>query len=408
MSLLLLAKLAWRNLWRNYRRTLIMLMAIILGVWAMILMNALMRGMVDGVLDSGLKYLPGHAQLHHPAYREDPGVAHSLGALSAPLQEALADRDIRGWSARVKVPAMISSERDSRGVVLLGVDPVQEVSIGFAVTDVVQGRFLESAADPSVVVGEAMLKRLETRLGRRIVLSSQTVENEVGERGFRIAGVYRASLPSLEETVVYAGREVVQGMLGMGGAVSEVAILGPDYRRLEPWFGRVAAAVDEGMVLEGWRELDGYLALTLSVQDGASIVLIVVIFLALSFGLVNTMAMAVFERVREMGLLQALGMPPRAMLYQVLLEALFLLLLGLLAGNLLGWLSLQPLLSGIDLSALAEAAEMSGMGATLYPNLRGVDMLRATLIVIFLGLAASLIPAWRAARLDPVKSMNEY
>ena len=180
MSLLLLAKLAWRNLWRNYRRTLIMLAAIILGVWAMILMNALMRGMVDGVLDSGLKYLPGHAQLHHPAYREDPGVAHSLGALSAPLQEALTDRDIRGWSARVKVPAMISSERDSRGVVLLGVDPVQEVSIGFAVADVVQGRFLESAADPSVVVGEAMLKRLETRLGRRIVLSSQTVENEVG------------------------------------------------------------------------------------------------------------------------------------------------------------------------------------------------------------------------------------
>ena len=161
-------------------------------------------------------------------------------------------------------------------------------------------------------------------------------------------------------------------------------------------------------MLEDWRELDGYLALTLSVQDGASIVLIVVIFLALSFGLVNTMAMAVFERVREMGLLQALGMPPRAMLYQVLLEALFLLLLGLLAGNLLGWLSLQPLLSGIDLSALAEAADMHGMGATLYPNLRGVDMLRATLIVIFLGLAASLIPAWRAARLDPVKSMNEY
>ena len=405
----MLATLAWRNLWRNDRRTLIMLAAIAFGVWAMIFMNALVRGMVDGVLEDGIKYLPGHAQLHHPAYRDDPSVVHRIGELSAPLRAALAGEGISGWSARVKVPAVITSERDSRSVVLLGVDPAQELRIGFDRADLVQGRFLEAADDRGVVVGAAMLERLETRLGHRVVLSSQTVDNQVGERGFRIVGVFRAGLKSLEESRVYVGREMAQAMLGMGGSVTELAILGGDYRDLSPWFEELAgAAGQQSLALESWRELDAFLSLNLDIQDGVSLVWIVVVFLALSFGLVNTIAMAVFERVRELGLMQALGMPPRHILAQILLEALYLLSLGLAAGNLLAWLSIQPLRSGIDLSAVAEGLEMAGMSTVLYPNLRLTDMLLATLVVILLGLAASLLPAWRAVRLDPIRALNEH
>jgi ABC-type lipoprotein release transport system permease subunit len=406
-SFTVVVTLAWRNLWRNYRRTLIMLAAIVLGVWAMIFMTAIMRGMVDGIVTSGIKYLPGHAQIHHPAYRDDPSVELQVGVLTPELQTALNSSDIVGWSARVRVPAMISSERDSRGVMLLGVDPAQELSVSFDMKDLVEGRFLDSAGDRGVVVGEKMLERLETKVGRRIVLMSQTPDNEVGDRGFRIVGVYRADLESQEEMFVYAGRDIVQKMVGIPG-VSEIAIQGPDYRNLSPWFEQLQAAVGEQQELKSWQELDGYMALVLTMQDSIGLVLTLIIFVVLSFGLVNTMAMAVFERVREIGLMLALGMRPVTILQQILVEAFYLLVLGLLLGNTLAWFSLQPLLDGIDLSFLAEGMEMYSINSVLYPSLKPVDMIQASVLVIILGVLASLLPAWRAARLNPIQALNEH
>ncbi len=84
----IILRFAWRNLWRNYRRTLIMLAAIIVGAWAMIFMTALMRGMVDDMVKDGIRALPGHVQIHHPAYRDDPTISNVMAPPSDKLLSA--------------------------------------------------------------------------------------------------------------------------------------------------------------------------------------------------------------------------------------------------------------------------------------------------------------------------------
>jgi ABC-type lipoprotein release transport system permease subunit len=143
----------------------------------------------------------------------------------------------------------------------------------------------------------------------------------------------------------------------------------------------------------------------MGVMDGFVLVWIIVIFLALSFGLVNTLMMAVFERVREIGLIQALGMRPTAILYQVLMESLLLLLLGLLIGNLLAIASILPLKEGIDISVVAQGMEMMGAGSVLYPALTLHDLVLANSVVIVLGLLTSLLPAWRASQYKPAEAI---
>jgi ABC-type lipoprotein release transport system permease subunit len=145
----------------------------------------------------------------------------------------------------------------------------------------------------------------------------------------------------------------------------------------------------------------------LRVQDGMILIFVGVIFAVLSFGLVNTIVMAVFERMREFGLMQALGMRPITIMYQVLMESFLMLALGLFFGNLLAVLTIRPLESGIDLSGVAEGLEMFGMGTTLYPSLRIADMVATSALVIVLGLLASLLPAWRAARFDPIEALGK-
>lgn len=400
--------LAWRNLWRNYRRTVIMLMAIVLGVWAMIFMNALMRGMIDDMVRTVVKSLPGHAQIHAAAYRDDPSVVNSMAPPNTAIETALAQGEIVGWSSRLRVPAVVASERDSRGLVLLGIDPLVEASLGFNPEDIVKGRFLSGADDRGLVLGARMVERLETRLGKRVVVMSQDPNNEIADRGFRVVGIYKARMPQMEEQFAYVGRDSLQEMLGLGSAVSEVAILSSGYRDLSPWYQALQKTVGTELELRPWTELDPYLGIMLGYQDGMILVFGLVIFSVLSFGLVNTIVMAVFERVREFGLMQALGMRPQTIVYQVLMEAFLLLALGLLAGNLLALATILPLESGIDISSVGdEALELAGMSATLYPKLVIEDMLASSILVIVLGLLASALPAWRAARIDPVEALGK-
>ncbi|MFC1719577.1 ABC transporter permease [Pseudomonadota bacterium] len=400
-----MTRMAWRNLWRNHRRTLIMLLAIAVGVWAMIFMTALMRGMVDQMIEDGIDSLPGLVQIHNPDYPDDPSVENSLPEPGPKLLKALQSSEVTGWTGRVRVPAMISSERDSRGVTLLGVDPAGEVALGFDPDSIVAGRFLTGRNDTGLVIGRKLLEHLETDLGKRVVVMSQDPENNVADRGFRIVGIYKAKLPAQEETYIYAGLNTVQSLLKIDGMVSEIAITGHDYRDVSGLYRLIKDSAGENADVQTWTELDSYLGLMLGVMDGFVLVWVLVIFLALSFGLVNTLMMAVFERVREFGLMQALGMKPSAIRYQVLLESLMLLALGLLAGNLLALASILPIRDGIDLSVVAEGMEMMGVSSILYPALTLKDVILANAVVIVLGVLTSLLPAWRASQYSPVEAI---
>ena len=132
-----------------------------------------------------------------------------------------------------------------------------------------------------------------------------------------------------------------------------------------------------------------------------------IIFAAMGIGLTNTMLMSVFERTREIGLFQALGMRPRFIVGQVLIETLMLLLIGVVIGNLAGWLTTNVLLAdGIDLSAFAQGTEQFNMASTMYLTLRPSDLMQINIIVIALGLLASLYPAVKAARYVPVEAIT--
>ena len=398
--------LSWRNLWRNYRRTLIMLAAISVGVWAMIFMTALMRGMVDDMLHQGIRNLPGHIQIHHPDFRDDPSVVNSIASPSGDLLAALNHSGTEQWTGRVKVPAIISSERESRGVNLLGVEPVAENIITGISNQIIEGRFLNAVDDEGIIIGAKLAQRLETRLGKRVVIMSQDPDNNIADRGFRIVGIYKAKLPGLEEINVYAARSTLQKLLKLDDQISEIVIIDEDFRDVETLYQNIKQATPDTLEVRAWYELDPYLSSMLNMMDGFVLVWIIIIFLALSFGLVNTLMMAVFERTREIGLIQALGMRPGMIVYQILLESLLLLLIGLSIGNLIAVLTIIPLESGMDVSVVAEGMAMMGASSILYPNLTVDDMITANVVVIILGTLTSILPAWRAAKLNPVQAIN--
>jgi len=406
-SFAIISMLAWRNLWRNHRRTIVMVSAITIGVWAMIFMTALMRGMVNDMVRDGIRALPGHVQVHHPEFRNDPSIMDLIPTSDSALTEAFSQAGLQGWSSRVRVPAIISSERESRGVTLIGVDPERERSLDAIGSEIAEGRNLEDVNDGGVIIGRKLADKLDTELGKRIVLMSQDPDNEIADRGYRVVGLFEANLEQVEEAFVFAGKSTLQKMLGIENQVSEIAVMAADYRDLEGLTEQVAALAGGDVEVLPWQELNSYLGSMLKVMDGFVLVWMIVIFLALSFGLVNTLVMAVFERIREIGLMLALGMRPSGILGQIIVESALLLVIGLILGNALAWASVVPLKDGIDISAVAQGMEMFGASSILYPEQTLQDTITANVVVLVLGFFASLSPAWRASRYEPIEAITK-
>lgn len=404
-TLTLLATLAWRNLWRHTRRTLVILFALALGVWSMVALAALVRGSLEQQLETNIRNLVGHIQLHAPGYRDDPVIEHRFPPPGPALRDVLDAPPVAAWAARVRVPAVVSSERESAGVTLVGIDPVRERGLSFIPEAVTQGRYLESADEPGLLLGRRLAERLETELGRRVVLTSQDVHHRIADRGFRVVGLFEAQPRAMEEGFVFIGIATAQHMLGLGDAVSEVALRAANRDRLEGVLGRLRDAAPE-LDVQPWTVLEPLLTLTAQITNVFLVIWYAIVFVAMSFGLVNTLLMAVFERTREFGLFQALGMPPRQILGQVLAESLILLALALVLGNAAAWATIAALAGGIDLSAVAEGMELIGVAPVIYPAWSATDLVAANTLVFGLGLLASLYPAWRAARYVPIEALT--
>jgi len=402
-------QLAWRNIWRNPRRTAIILTAVVIGVWSMVLLGSLMRGIAVGMINNGISTLTGHIQIHHKGYRNDPAIENRIidpkvveNALKKALPEGAA------WTSRVRVHAVASNARHSNGVTLVGIDPSSEARVSFIGTAVSQGRYLNPDDSNGIVIGEALMKKFDTRPGHKLVLMSQDPHGEIASRAFRIVGIFKAEMEATEKQFIFVMRQASQKMLGLGDDISEISILLPGKPdNLEVYHRLKTALPSEEFEVNTWRELLPFQTAYLKILDGFMWIWYLVVFVAMGFGIVNTTLMAVFERMREFGLLKALGMKPWWILREVLTESFFLLVTGIIIGNILAFICIFVMArSGIDLSALAAGAEYAGMTRVIYPVIALKDILMSNLVVLFLGILVSAYPAVKAARFTPVEALT--
>ena len=401
-------QLAWRNIWRNKRRTAIILTAVVIGIWSMILLGSLMRGMAVGMIKNGIATLTGHLQIHHKGYHNDPAIENSISTPGV-VEKALRKEMPKGalWSSRVRVNAVAGNARHSSGVTLVGIDPASEAKVSFIGSAMSGGRYLDPHEKNGIIVGEALLEKFETKLGRKLVLMSQDTNREIASRAFRIVGTFRAEMEATEKQYVFVNRTASQKMLKLKDSLSEIAILFPGKPDNPDAYNALRSALPSRQFeVHTWRELLPFQMAYLKILDGFMWIWYLVVFVAMGFGIVNTTLMAVFERMREFGLLKALGMKPWWILREVLTESFLLLITGMAIGNLLGFVCIYALSgSGIDLSALAAGAEYAGMTRIIYPAIELKDVFMSNFIVLVLGILVSAYPAVKAARFTPVEAL---
>ncbi len=400
--------IAWRNIWRNHRRTFVILTAIVIGVWSMISLGALMRGIENGMVRNGISTLTGHIQIHRPGYRNDPTIENSMADLTQ-IRRVLKKQlpaDAK-WTTRIRVSAIVSNARHSSGVTLVGIDPPEEAGVSFIGSAPMSGRYLHSGDRFGILIGKALADKFQTGLGRKLIVMSQDARGEIASEAFQIVGVFNAEMKHTEKNYVFITLPAARELLTVENVVSEVAIVLNSERQAEDALDALKTDLP-GQEVEvlSWKEMLPLLRTYLTLYDEFIAIWHLVVFIAMGFGIVNTTLMAVFERMREFGLLKSLGMKPRHIVAEVVMESFLLLLVGTALGNILSYICVWAISkNGIDLTAFAAGMENFGIARIIFPRLIAEDIILANVIVFVLGLVVSLYPAVKAARFTPVQAL---
>jgi ABC-type lipoprotein release transport system permease subunit len=397
----LILQLSLRNILRHKRRNLMLLAAIVVAVSFVTASNTLIRGFQANMKDAAISNLTGHIKIHQPGYRDDPTIAKSF-ELADDFQPDVPAEQLLGWAPRIRVPAVIMSERETRGIQLVGVDPEAE-RISFLGSAAIAGATLRNIHDGGVLIGAELARQLETKVGRRLVINTQGADGLARERGFRIVGTYDTESTALEKVYVFAGLATIQQLLDSSG-VTEVSVR----LQQEPRSWNIKDRLIDffiGLEVLDWRELNPQAAVMDMAADTAVFIWFALMMSALIFGLMNTLITSVMERVKEFGLLRAVGMRNSLVVCQVVVESTVIMAIGVALGVLLGYLVFLSLEDGLDLSAFAEGMQGFG-GSILLPVLVPGDVILVAVLSLSLGLIASLYPAWRAVKVPPLNAMQ--
>ena len=403
--------LSWRNLFRNKRRTALVIAMITSGLAGVLFLSTIARGFSSRAVNSAVESFLGHIQIHAPAYLDDPVAVHSVAA-DEWAEIVRQTGDSARVSARVRVPAVVMSEYETRGAALMGIDPGEERETTFYGSMKVDGAGLNGPDGEGILIGRKLASELQTGLGKRVVVSATDRNNKVVERGFVIVGIFNIDPESREAGFMFIGRDSAQRMLGLDRNISELALTlssaGASYDSAAVEKSAAALRILHPDVdIQPWFKIEPLSHVIRTVQDGIIRFMFTVVIGSIGFGLVNSLLMSVHERRRELAMLLALGMSPLSIVLQIIVETAMTLVVGAVLGNLISYSLYTWVRPGIDLGNFAAGVSKFGVGKMIYPQLVPADWSSANIIMSLVVLLSCLYPAYRAVSYVPVEALRK-
>lgn len=406
--------LSWRNIWRSPARSGVLIAAVALGVWAALSLSGFMTGIMKSYVRSAIENAVGHLQIHAPQFTEAYELKHYLPDVAKVEARVEALPQLSAYSTRTVTNGMASSSKGARGVMIKGVDPNQEAAVSAIDDKLADGKFFPNERGNGVLIGADLADKLNLKVRSKLVLTFQDLDREITAAAFRVVGIFDTGDASFDGGTVFVEREDLNRLLMPQQDTSwqqrrlahEVAILLEDAGEVEAIDASLADALPN-LDVKTYREVSPDLELYESQIQNVSLIYLVIILLALVFGIINTMLMAVLERIKEIGMLMAIGMNKLKVFTMIVLEAVMLGLVSAPIGLLLGYLTIQYLGEhGIDLSAYSAGLADYGIAQIIYFEIEPNVYWQMAVGVFVTSVLASIYPALKAIRLKPVEALQ--
>ncbi len=405
--------LAWRNLWRHKRRTLITASSIAFGVLLAVTFTGAGDYFYTRMIDAGANMGMGHITIAAPDYNRAPSSQKRIQDADK-LQAMMTDLpEVKSVVGRLQGQAMFASARKSIGGTFIAIDPAQEdANNNLFIQALSEGEMLTSTAGKGIVMGVDLARKLQLTLGKKVVYTTTDVNGDIVSAIARVSGLFRTGVSEVDGGMALLPMQSVQKVLGYkADEVSFIAVSLRDQRASHAVRDSLQSQPEfQHVDVLNWQQTQPDLAGMIAVDKGANRISQLLIALLIAAGILNTMLMSVLERMREFGVMMALGMSPRHLFSLVMLESFWLAVIGLIIGVIITipWY-LYMAETGLDLTS-AYGDDFS-FGGVLLDTVFKIRLFKESIIGILVGLFSLALlsgayPAWRAGRIPPVESLK--
>ena len=402
---MLILKMAWRNIGRNRRRTVVTVGAMALGLYAMVVWFGMLQGLLDDMEETVVEVELGDLQIHAPTYLDDPSLYTDIEDVDA-LLSRLEAAGFRA-SARLVGAGLAAAHDSAAGASLRGVDVQANARVSVISSRLAAGAWLDDADPAGVVVGRRLARALDLAVGDELIVLSQTTDGAIANDLYLVRGVLESVSDGVDRSAVFLTDAAFRELFFMPAGAHEVVVRKPDDLELAAALETVQGLAP-GLDTRSWRSLVPTIATYLDSARQMMGIVSAIIYIVIAILILNAMLMAVFERIREFGVLKALGVEPRQVLSLIFVESALQTGIALAVGLALSLPTLWYLVEfGIDTGALGGVSVIGATFATVWrAAVSPVTFATPALTLILLVLAAVIYPALKAARISPVEAMR--
>ncbi len=404
----MILSLAWKNIWRSKRRSFVVMSAVAIGVWSIIFMVSFYNSMMGAISRNSLQHDYSHIQIHHEGYLSDPGLDFQVKNPSKLLEFHSQISDIKAVSGRLIVNGMVASPKTNLGIQVYAIDPADEAAVTNLPSFLIAGDYFTNIKRNPILLSQKLAEKLKVKVRSKVVITVQDLEVNIRAGAFRVSGIFHSKSPRINNGVVYLRHQDLSKLINSTDtSFNEFAYLLKDNESLIQTKKKMEMKTKN--LVRTYREIAPEFDM---IEEGSAIskqVITVIVMLALLFGIINTMLMAVLERTKEIGMLRAIGMFKRKIFLMIVLETFMISLVSAPVGLIAGFLTnvYFEKNGGMDLSQYAGALEQYGGDAIFYPEIAQSTYFFLMLVVIITALMGAIYPAIKAVNLKPLEAIRK-
>jgi len=401
--------LAWRNIWRNKRRSLITLSSIAFAVIFSTLMMSVQRGSLEHLIDNSVKFYSGHFQIQHAKYWNEKTINNSLIYTDELLANLSEIEGVVTASPRVESFALVSYNSTSKATMVLGVDPKKEEHLLELTKKLKKGKLITNDSK-GVLIGEGLAAYLKVDVNDTLVLISQGYHGVNAAALFPIDGILKFPNPVQNKQLICMSLKEAQWFYDLDMKLTSIVLLLDDYKKMPVVEKQANQFIDaDTHTLMNWQDMIPELIQTAEMKYSSARIMIFILYAVIGFGMFGTFLMMTAERMREFGMMLAIGMNRISLQLITFLEILLLSAFGVLVGLALGvliitYFNFNPIQLGSSYDAIAD---MYGMEMAVEFSIQGAIFYTQAFAVFIIAFILSFYPLIVINKIKPVEAIRE-
>ncbi len=404
MNIITLLKISWRNVWRSKLRSLVVILSVVFGILGGIIMIAMSYGLNEERMNNAVETYLSHIQIHNKLFREDYNIKHTINNLDNIENVLNQDERVVSYTKRIILNGMLSNSNGSYGIQIKGVNPETEKNVTNTHEKLIEGEYFNSKRDNTILVGKKLADKLNLKLKSKVVITFQDEFNELTSLLYRVEGIYKSGNSRYDESNVFVKNISITKNLPSFSGIHEIPILLTDIE-LRSSVKKDLIQLSQNNIVETWDDISKDLAYANEMLAAVLYIFMMIILTGLSFGIVNTMLMAILERKKEIGMLMSIGMNRYKIFLMICFETTFLSMIALPFGLMLSYLIVEYYsVVGIDLSIVEAGLENFGVGTRLYLKVPQEQYIVVAIMVFMISIISSIFPSLRALKINPVEA----